>query len=119
METAAPIQQEERRNEGHKVQINSSALCSSLVHQIIHQKDARREGKKRKMTTDESRAMYLFEQKNPRLVRQKLRARLIFHWYKRKMGNAREGMKGKNRESRGYFAALASQKNIGLQEHLR
>jgi hypothetical protein len=46
METAAPIQQEERRNDGHKVQINSSALCSSLVHQIIHQKDARREGRK-------------------------------------------------------------------------
>lgn len=110
METAAPIQQEERRNEGHKVQINSSALCSSLVHQIIHQKDARREGKKRKMTTDESRAIYLFEQKQPRLVRQKLRARLIFSLVQKEIGNAREGKKGKKQRKQMSFCSIGKPK---------
>jgi hypothetical protein len=110
METAALIQQEERRNEGHKVQIHSSAPCSSLVHQIIHQKDATREGKKRKMTTDESKAIYLFEQKKPRLVRQKLRARLIFRLYKRKLGSAREGKKGEKERKQRLFCSIGKPK---------
>jgi hypothetical protein len=63
------------------------------------------------MTTDESRAIYLFEQKKPRLVRQKLRARLIFRWYKRKMGNARGGKKGEKQRKQRLFCSIGEPKN--------
>jgi hypothetical protein len=120
METAAPIQQEERRNEGHKVQINSSALCSSLVHQIIHQKDAN-EREKKTQDDDRRKQSNIFIRAETTTPRETKVAGAA-HFFTGTKGNRKckrrkEGEKTEKADV--ILQHWQAKKNIGLQEHLR
>jgi hypothetical protein len=120
METAAPIQQEERRNEDDKVQINSSAPCSSLVHQIIYQKDARREGKKTQNDDRRKQSNIFIRAEKTTPSETKVEGAAHFLLVQKENGKCR----GRKEEEKTEKAEVISQhwqakKNIGLQEHLR
>lgn len=120
METAAPIQQEERRNEGQKVQINSSAPCSSLVHQIIHQKDARREGKKTQNDDrrKQSNTFIRAEKTTPRET--KVAGAAHFSLVQKENGKCERRKEGeKTEKAEVILQHWQAKKHIGLQEHLR
>jgi hypothetical protein len=114
METAAPIQQEERRNEDHK------APCSSLVHQIIHQKDARREGKKTQNDDRRKQSNISIRAEKTTPGETKVEGAAHFPLVQKENGKC----KGRKEEEKTEKAEVILQhwqakKNIRLQEHLR
>jgi hypothetical protein len=119
METAAPIQQEERRNEDHKVQINSSAPCSSLVHQIIHQKDARREGKKTQNADRRKQSDIFIRAEKSTPSETKVAGAAHFSLVQKENGKCkRRKEEEKTEKAEVILLHWQGKKNIGLQEAL-